>query len=561
MTPALASRRAVIGMVRGLGFLGVLAVALLGGQWSTTWPQVVAVGVLALVGTVANSPPRVRDAVVLAEAGIIAVIVAASPDDAEPSLVYLLVPPIIAAMTLGVSGLGAAVAIAALSYVVTSVLGDSDYLPSGLVELTVWLAASIAIGLAALLARHWRERRAPADADYHAARRLLTSLRDVARALPGGLEETELARSTLDRLADVLPHTRAAVYLRGSGGRLHPVAEDPEGQATWSPTIDRGTWGEVWESGSAVQRLGALDGPEWGTDQACAVLPLRLGGSVIGLVGVERSGGLWPIADLAAAQTWADDAALRLDTARLFEEVRDLATTQERQRLSREIHDGIAQDIAGLGLLVDDALSHTDDPSTRGDLTRIRTELTRMVTDLRLSIYDLRADVGAGIGEALGAFVRSVGTDAGLTVHLVLDEDDSRLPAGVAAEILRIAQEAVTNARRHARARTLWVTYRVESGSAFLRVADDGRGLHATSPRSDSFGLTIMRERATRIGGMLTVRERGQGGTVVELSVAAASTAGTMAHERAPQGGRLDGTVGKLDGTVGKLDGTVGKED
>jgi len=106
-----------------------------------------------------------------------------------------------------------------------------------------------------------------------------------------------------------------------------------------------------------------------------------------------------------------------------------------------------------------------------------------------------------------------------MTVHLVLDEDESRLPPGVAPEILRIAQEAVANARRHAQARTLWVTYRVTEGGAFLRVADDGRGIPEGRGRPDSFGLQIMRERASRIGASLTVKRRSPNGTVVELSL------------------------------------------
>ncbi|MFM7597841.1 MAG: sensor histidine kinase, partial [Actinomycetota bacterium] len=100
-----------------------------------------------------------------------------------------------------------------------------------------------------------------------------------------------------------------------------------------------------------------------------------------------------------------------------------------------------------------------------------------------------------------------------------LDEDETRLPPGVAPEILRIAQEAVANARRHSQARTLWVTYRVTEGGAFLRVADDGRGIPEGRGRPDSFGLQIMRERAARIGASLTVKRRSPNGTVVELSL------------------------------------------
>ena len=524
---ALASRRTLEVLTRGLGLLACLVVALATQTLAEARQQLALVLILAIAASLPQRPPWLRYATILAEAAVIAIIVVTAPMGIRPSIAYLLVPPVIAGISAGTVGVVAAATTSGLVLAVGTVLRDRGALPAPVVEIVVWLSLAIAVGLAAVLARHLRARVAP-PSDYDAARRLLTSLREVARALPGGLEETVLARATLDRLADLLPHDRAEVFLRGPRGSLVGVASVPADVPGWIPSEDRGLWGQAFDAGTAVQRLGELGGPELGTSHACAVIPLRLGDRVVGAVAVERRGGLWTTDELAAAQGWTDEAALRLDTARLFDEIRELATVEERRRLSREIHDGIAQEIAGLGFLVDDALRGAEDPGTRSALERIRGELTRIVTELRLSIFDLRSDAGAGIGEALSSYVREVGTDADLTVHLVLDEDPSRLPAGIAPEILRIAQEAVTNARRHAAARTLWVTYRVDEGTAFLRVADDGRGLDPRGGRSDSFGMQIMRERAARIGGLLTIRPRPAGGTVVELTVGPAEVPAQM---------------------------------
>ena len=81
-----------------------------------------------------------------------------------------------------------------------------------------------------------------------------------------------------------------------------------------------------------------------------------------------------------------------------------------------------------------------------------------------------------GLGTALSDYVRQVGASSGLTVHLVLDESPMRLPIDAETELLRIAQEAVTNARKHANAANLWVTCRIEPPSAYLAVEDDGGG-------------------------------------------------------------------------------------
>jgi signal transduction histidine kinase len=253
------------------------------------------------------------------------------------------------------------------------------------------------------------------------------------------------------------------------------------------------------------------------------VLALSLGDRRVGLIGIERAGGPWPRRDIARAQQLADEAALRIDTGQLFSEVRALATVEERRRLAREIHDGVAQEVAALGFVVDDLTARTTDPEAKEDLRGLRDELTRIVSELRLSIFDLRSDVqpSAGLGAALTGYVRSVGTGSGLTVHLVLDESPYRLPIEAETEILRVAQEAITNARKHARARNLWVTCRVDPPRAFLRVADDGRGMG--TPRPDSFGLDVMRERTSRLGATLTIRQRVGGGTVVEVTLGQAS--------------------------------------
>jgi signal transduction histidine kinase len=210
-----------------------------------------------------------------------------------------------------------------------------------------------------------------------------------------------------------------------------------------------------------------------------------------------------------------DEQALRLDTALVFDEVRSLATMEERQRLAREIHDGVAQEIASLGYFVDDLTADAVSDTQRSKLVSLRSEISRVVSELRLSIFDLRSEISpaAGIG--------AVGARSGLTVHLTLDEAPTRLRGEVETELLRIAQEAVTNARKHSSAENLWVDCRVRPPFARITVVDDGTGLG--DPREDSYGLNIMRERADRIGAKLEIGTRDDfddvGGTRVAVTV------------------------------------------
>jgi signal transduction histidine kinase len=96
-----------------------------------------------------------------------------------------------------------------------------------------------------------------------------------------------------------------------------------------------------------------------------------------------------------------------------------------------------------------------------------------------------------------------------------LAETPNRLPAETEAELLRIAQEAITNARKHAEAENLWVSLTVDPPGALLRVEDDGRGLGQA--RADSYGIQIMRERAKRLRTTVDVVPRDPRGTVVEV--------------------------------------------
>jgi signal transduction histidine kinase len=220
---------------------------------------------------------------------------------------------------------------------------------------------------------------------------------------------------------------------------------------------------------------------------------------------------------VTAAVELVDEATLRLETALLFGEVRTIATSEERRRLAREIHDGIAQELASLGYAIDDLVADATDSQQADAFRALRREVTRMVGELRLSIFDLRSEVQAQIslGNALSDYVRQVSVGAAFSVHVILDEAPDRLPITVEAELLRIAQEAITNARKHAGAEHLWVTCRVDPPFAHLRVEDDGRGLG--TKRIDSFGLEVMRERADRLGGILEVGQRDPHGTFVDV--------------------------------------------
>ncbi|MHB1613908.1 MAG: sensor histidine kinase [Actinomycetes bacterium] len=378
-----------------------------------------------------------------------------------------------------------------------------------------WLLTALAMGLlGAWVRRIQLAQDHQAAAPYRAAYRLLAQLREVTRQLDDGLDPVTITEASLAELRSAVGYRRAEVHVRSPGGVLVPIAHDgPE--VLPAPSETDPAVGHVLATGTAVALEHGLDG----SPGATCLIPLRMAGRTFGVISLtDTPANPYGSARLTAATNIVDPLAVRLETALLFAEIRQLATSEERRRLAREIHDGIAQELASLGYLIDDMTAAvTADPEMAAGLRQLRGEVTRMVGELRLSIFDLRAHVSraAGLGTALSDYLQQVGASSPFAIHLELDETPRRLPVATESELLRIAQEAITNARKHARATHLWVTCRVDPPRAILRVADDGRGL--SGARIDSFGLQIMRERAERIGGQLDVRGRPGGGTIAEV--------------------------------------------
>jgi signal transduction histidine kinase len=442
----------------------------------------------------------------------------------ETLLPYLIAPALAAGLVGGVRMAVMTAGLSALVLMAGRALGSETLTwTSYLAVVSRWTLITLAVGLLGAWINRLEEASAhPAEnAAYASAYRLLSQLRLVARQLSGGLDPVNLGLQMLEQVQRQVPFDRGAVYVRSSGSRLSPVAFLGADRLDWD--VDHAHFDEAWASSTSMRAPVALTP---GATGVSAVLPLRLGLRTFGLVALERTAPPFEPDETETAEVILDELGLRLETALLFSEVRTLATAEERRRLAREIHDGIAQELASMGYVVDDLAARARYiPDLEADLKTLRGELTRVITELRLSIFDLRSEVQShvGLGTALSDYVRQVGASSNLTVHLVLDETPLRLAIDAETELLRIAQEAVTNARKHANASNLWVTCRIDPPTAYLSIEDDGGGLGR--PREDSFGLEVMRERAERIGAQLVVKNREQGGTAVAVTLGAARVA------------------------------------
>jgi len=445
---------------------------------------------------------------------------------AEVVLPYLMVPLLTAALRRRPTEGAALLGVAAVSLVVGgSVAGDVSPItqPGFLAACGQWLVLGAIVTFAAETMRQLMQPSTDKPQPYQEATRLLTQLRSVARSLPGAtLDPGGISEHLLEELRAVAPGDRAAVLSASGGGRLVVLAQTGAERVDWEVTLDADSAiADAWASQQPMTASRSQARSHRGGDASSLVVPLVAGVRTIGLVILEADvQAAYPSAVVAEVTEVTGPAALRLEAALLFDDVRSLATNEERQRLAREIHDGVAQELVMVGYGIDNAQATLPEGAeeTAEELRTLRGEVTRVITELRLSLFELRSEVdrNGGLAAAIAEYARTLGTSAGLRVHFTFDESTARLPAATEAELLRIAQEAITNARKHAGASNLWVTCTVDPPYAEIEVSDDGKGFADNRP-DGRYGLAIMAERAERIRGRLEIRPRHPSGTTVAV--------------------------------------------
>jgi signal transduction histidine kinase/ligand-binding sensor domain-containing protein len=199
---------------------------------------------------------------------------------------------------------------------------------------------------------------------------------------------------------------------------------------------------------------------------------------------------------------------------------------EERARLAREIHDTLAQGFVGISSQLDAvAMCMPDETSpARKFLDMARRMARHSLTEARRSVMDLRASAleGQDLAAALESGTRQWTAGSGVDIDVEVSGPATSLPQEVEQHLLRIAQEAVTNALKHAEASRIWIRMHTEARKIYMVIKDNGRGFDQDgvfSSMAGHFGLIGMRERAERLGGEMRLASQPGVGTEVEVKV------------------------------------------
>ena len=253
-------------------------------------------------------------------------------------------------------------------------------------------------------------------------------------------------------------------------------------------------------------------------------VPVKIGSEMLGVIDIESTElNAFDEIDLFTAQTLADQVAIAIENARLYQETREMAVLNERNRMAREIHDTLAQGFTGIVLQLEAAEQalneNTEEAQEHLNLAR---ELAReSLNEARRSVWALRPQLleQSPLITTLRQQIEKFTRDSGVPAKFNVDREKHTLPPDVENALLRICQEALTNVERHARASQVEVMLAFEDGAVKLSVHDNGKGFNPNISKNNRFGLISMRERVRLLGGTMEIKSEKQKGTLLEVKI------------------------------------------
>jgi two-component system, NarL family, sensor histidine kinase DevS len=246
-------------------------------------------------------------------------------------------------------------------------------------------------------------------------------------------------------------------------------------------------------------------------------VPVRVGPSIFGNIYLTDKEGGFTEDDEAAVDALAVIAGAAVGTARLRQRLDTLALVEDRERIARDVHDSIVQDLFAVGLALQTIAARSTDTGLTTDLEAIADRVDGSISSLRALIMDLRRDEATDdltdlVREMLAELSGAFGTEVAFEVNHPSFNPSGRL----LDDILAIAKEATSNALRHSHGDQIMVRIDQIGDHVMVSISDNGGGFDTTSA-GDGFGLTNIEARAVDQGGTMEISSAAGKGTVLEV--------------------------------------------
>ena len=341
---------------------------------------------------------------------------------------------------------------------------------------------------------------------------LLESIAENARALAGADAATIIS---LTPTADELVVAAAVgAFARELRGHAVPAKASISGEVMRTGgTLVLEDVGADPRAHQPVVRLGR-HGP-------AVFVPLRVRGGSSGTLTVAnlKGGQHFDTRTVRLVETFADQASVAIEYARAQADLRRLGLMEERERIAKELHDGIIQSLFAVGMGLQATALRAGSQQTAERVESAVTELDRVIRDLRNYIFGLRPGILADrqLDEAMRTLGQEVSDRTGLRVDVQIDAEVAARLSSRSHEIVQLTREALSNVSRHARAKRAIVRLARNGLRGTLSIQDDGIGFDSKT-NSTGHGLHNMRERAGALGGELKVTSSSGKGTRLRVT-------------------------------------------
>ncbi|HET7830025.1 MAG TPA: GAF domain-containing sensor histidine kinase [Candidatus Limnocylindrales bacterium] len=375
----------------------------------------------------------------------------------------------------------------------------------------------------------------------------LAALDEATRAIAAELDIERVLQLIVDRVRELIGATHAALGIADASGHMERFITSgisPRARAAIGAAPDgHGLLGLIIHEARTVRTADISHHPaRFGFPENHPVMrsflgvPVLVKGRSVGnLYLTDKVGGEFTEDDERLLELFAVHAGIAIDNARLHDQVQRLAIVEERERIGRDLHDGIIQAIYAVGLSLEDVLELLD-----GDAGRPRAAervdqaidaLNLVIADIRSYILRLRDDLTGDEDpvESLARLTEELGMHAVVDLEVDLDggaETLRSMPHDRCTDVLFIAREALSNVARHSGATRTALTLNADGNDLELCVEDNGRGFDpAALPGPDAFGrhmgVANMRDRAASLGGTMSIESVEPSGTRIIVRVPA----------------------------------------